>query len=106
MDEYKLEDGCVVHCLGKPSTLTTTASTPPATVAPVAAATATAGASVTAPPATSAAAAATASSSSTADALTAALERLKAENDPSTFLTAVTTLSKVIDNIVSHPMVS
>lgn len=114
VDEYKLEEGCVVHCLGKASTGTpagTAASTTGAGIAngggnrPV-------GSSVIPPPA--AAAAATAASSTTPAAAAAsstsplqtALTTLRTSSpNPDTYATALTTLSKLLGNITSNPTV-
>jgi len=100
VQEFKLEEGSVLHCMGKPSS-TPAASTPPATAsaaAPVASAAG--GATVTtttpaAPPATPPAA---------SNNIQAALQRLRQSNSPSAFQTAVTTLQKMIANIVKNPM--
>jgi hypothetical protein len=94
VNEFKLEEGCVVHCMGKPI-----ASVPP--VAPAAAAattTAPAGSIVTMTSVGPSPAA------SVGDTLQTALTNLRSSNSSEVFLTAVSTLDKVLSNIVAHPM--
>ena len=105
--EYKLEADCVLHCMGKPvegsaaaPTPAASTSTAAASAAPPAAATsfpsvAASGATST-PPATAAPA--------PADPLKAALQTMRSSNPPATYTTGVTTLDKVLSNIVNNPM--
>lgn len=93
VEEFKLEQDSVIHCMGKPvetlpvpsssssdilaagSKVTVTAPTP--TAAPIATPTIT---------------------------LTTALANLRALNSSSSYLTAVTTLEKILSNIANHPL--
>ncbi|CAB9509656.1 PUB domain [Seminavis robusta] len=93
--EFKLEEGTVLHCMGKPEGDTTTA-----TAAAAPAATASAGSSVTIQPT----AAATAPAASSSNPLQAAFTTLRSNNPPQTYMTAVTTLDKILNNIVTNPM--
>lgn len=94
VSEFKLEDECVLHCMGKPiATLETTspAATPTSTAA---------GSSVSfLPPVTAPSVAPTPT-----DPLQAAFSTLRSSNSSSVYLTAVTTLEKILSNCVNHPM--
>ena len=101
VEEYKLEDESVLHCMGKPEgadAWTTASST---TGASTAAAAAAAGSSVTInPPSRNVdTVAATAS-----DPLRTAFNTLRASNPPQTYMTAVTTLEKILSNIITNPL--
>ena len=94
VSEFKLEDDCVLHCMGKPiAALETTspAATPTST---------TAGSSVSFLNAGTAPAVAPAP----ADPLLAAFDTLRSSNSSSVYLTAVTTLEKILSNCVNYPM--
>lgn len=96
--EYKLEDGCVLHCMGKPAAggqNTAATSGVAAAAAPTAA-----GSSVSFLPPT----APTAAAAAGGDSLQAALNTLRSSNSPSVYLTAVTTLEKILSNCVEKPM--
>jgi PUB domain len=103
----KLEDGCVLHCIGKPS-----AATAPSTSGMDAAGTSNAAGAAAVPVTGSLATAtttATATSSSTATAaatssVAAALQELRRGNSETSYKTAVSTLDKILSNIVEHPM--
>lgn len=90
--EYKLEDGCVLHCMGKPDTSSSTTTTT------------TAGASVS----MGSTATTTDSSSQKANVtsnLEDALKSLKTNcGSGDKYMTAVTTLEKIVSNITGHPM--
>jgi hypothetical protein len=113
--EFKMEEGSVLHCMGKPTGTTNGAtsaggaSAPSAAVStgtlaampvPAAAAPA-AGSTFTFQPTT---AAASAPAMPPADPLAAALASLRGTNSAADYSTAVTTLEKVLSNIISHPM--
>lgn len=101
--EYRLEEGCVVHVMGKPVAAAggvdagvaaggaTVASTVPAT----------AGASVTLPAVNNMSVSGGAASASP---LAAALTKLRSSNDGTTYNTALVTADKLLGNIVLHPM--
>ena len=117
--EYKLEEGSVLHCMGKPvedSSNSTTesasaaATTPDTTtvpnrtvVPPLSTATTT---PVVAAPSAAAASSTSASFASNRghNPLSNALMRLKQNNPLSVYATAVGTLDKVLTNIVNNPM--
>jgi hypothetical protein len=104
--EYKLETDCVLHCMGKPVESSSSSggnasgsTTPMTTVA----------ASTTASvPSIAFAAAPTPLTATTAsppqDPLQAALQTLRSSNSPSIYMTAVSTLEKILNNIAEHPM--
>lgn len=96
VEEFKLQDGHVLHCMGKPegaSAAVPEASAPsPGTIA---------GSSVTIQPQTTASTPAAVSSS---NPLQTAFATMKSSNPPQTYITAVTTLEKVLSNITSNPM--
>eukprot|EP00934_Nitzschia_sp_Nitz4_P008736 Nitzschia sp. Nitz4//scaffold88_size82704//62508//64147//NITZ4_005303-RA/size82704-augustus-gene-0.85-mRNA-1//-1//CDS//3329559527//8726//frame0 len=93
---FKLEEECVLHCMGKPSEA---GAAPAAAAAPVAAPASSVAASVpTLVP--NAAAAAPVS----ADPLQEAIRILRTSNTPQVYSTAISTLAKVLNNITSHPM--
>jgi PUB domain/Ubiquitin family len=96
--EYKLEEGSVLHCMGKPATegSTPTSTMSAATILPTVSVQPYATATATVP----AAAAATAE----ADPLKAALTVLRTSNSPTVYQTAVTTLDKLLSNILQNPM--
>jgi hypothetical protein len=101
--EYKLESDCVLHCMGKPSSSggdsTTNAAAAAASTTTTTATTA--GPTVSVPTSASAPQAAAAS---VQDPLQTALQTLMSSNAPSVYMTAVSTLEKILSNIGSHPM--
>lgn len=97
--EYKLDSDCVLHCLGKPEE--STASPIPDPIAP---ASTTAGSSVSVPAARAAAAAVPNSFATNIDPLQAAINTLRSATSPSDFVTAVSTLEKVLSNIMANPL--
>ena len=118
VEEYKLEEGCVVHCLGKASASASAVGTAAASTT-AAATTGTAnttsgsrpvGSSVIPPPAaaaTSAPAAASSTATSTSSTpLQTALTTLQTSSpNPDAYATALTTLSKLLGNITSNSTV-
>lgn len=106
--EYKLEEGSVLHCMGKPVSsskpgTTAAANTTGVGPAPSAAAVpfATAVPTGTSTPSTAAAA------TTSADPLQAALQVVRASAaTPATYQTAVATLDKILSNIIDHPLES
>jgi hypothetical protein len=105
IDEYNLEKDCVLHCMGKPETASLSSAAVPASTTPPTPAntTTTAGSSVSIPSAT-AAASSVASAPLSGDPLHVAIHTLRSSNAPSVFLTAVSTLGKILDNITANPM--
>lgn len=108
--EFKMEEGSVLHCMGKPTgegaTSAGGASAAVATggvgtQAAMPAAAAAAGSTFTFQPT---AASASAPAMPPADPLAAALASLRGSNSAADYSTAVTTLEKVLSNIISHPM--
>ena len=106
VDEFKLSPDCVIHCMGKPqeqaNAAAAAAASPAASTAPVVA-----GSSVSIQsPTTTSASAATANAAPPAanNTIQAALATLKSSNPPQTYVTAVTTLEKILSNIMNHPM--
>mmetsp|Transcript_46180 Transcript_46180/g.139999 ORF Transcript_46180/g.139999 Transcript_46180/m.139999 type:complete len:461 (-) Transcript_46180:44-1426(-) len=102
--EFKLEDGCVVHCMGKPANEASEGTT--STVTANTTSPSSAGSSVSIPPGTAAAAAPpSASFAADSDPLKTALTKMKSEcSPPSTYLAGIQTLDKILSNIESHPM--
>ncbi len=121
IDSFKLSDGCVVHCMGKPSVTpgTNTSGVSTSTASSRSVNAASIGSVVTPPPPSSSAAAASIGSSnnnnnscSTAsnvantsekDPLVKALEVMKSNHSSSEYTTALTTISKILSNIISNP---
>ena len=108
VEEYKLENKCVVHVMGKPvagsvSGVSATSGAATSTASAATSATA-AGARVTLPSSGSTAnAAATARSSGSATTpIAAALDKLRSSNDGPTYRTALTTADKLLGNVVAH----
>lgn len=100
-DEYKLEDGSVIHCMGKPVKADAAAAAPSeaaATASPPVPAPLPTMTTAEAPPAPAAAPV------TPVDPLQAALQQLRASNSSSVYQTAVTTLGKVLSNITDNPM--
>ena len=92
--EYKLESDCVLHCLGKPAD-NSASSNPPVP------ATTTVGASVS----VGAGKHPVAQTPGVGDdPLKIGINTLRASNPPTTYLTAVSTLEKVLGNIIANPM--
>jgi len=97
VQEFKLEDGCVIHCMGKPSETRpeshgsdeNLSSTLPVTAIPPA------------PSST------TTNPQQEQDMPMMAVESAAAvllqANSPNTYLTALTTLDKILENIITHP---
>jgi hypothetical protein len=96
IEEYKLENESVLHCMGKPEKKE--AAAPAAPTSPVAAPAA--GSTVSVKPS----AATTATTPTASSNLQQALTTLRSSNPPSAYLTAVTTLQKILTNIISHPL--
>ena len=105
MEEFKLEEGSVIHCMGKPvetpiasaanaSTNSNTATTAGSTVTPPAA-------SASAAPAPASSATATAS---TPSSLSSALLKIKNSHPPTEYKTAINTLLKILSNVINNPM--
>jgi hypothetical protein len=93
VEEYKLEQDSVIHCMGKP--VTTTVDPVPSIP------TATSGSSVTVPLTTGVSGGATSASPAT---LTTALTALRTSNSSSVYLTAIQTLEKILSNIANNPL--
>ena len=97
VEEYKLEEGSVVHVMGKPIVVANNVGGSSATSSP----STEAGASVSLPTA-NLNSLNIASGSSTTSPLAAALTKLRTSNDGPTYRTAVVTADKLLGNIVSH----
>ena len=103
--EFKLEEGSVLHCMGKPASASSTAASGISsqassnTVAPPAAALPASRLPFNASPSAPAYA-----PGPTADPLQAALVVLRAGLSPAEYLTAVQTIEKIVSNIVTQPM--
>lgn len=99
--EFKLEDGCVLHCMGKPSeggaTTNSSVAIPSTSSSLPSVSVGTTAAPPTAPSVAPAAAPAT-------TPLSAALAQLRIRNPPATYQTAITTLLKLLKNITENPM--
>jgi PUB domain/Ubiquitin family len=94
--EFKLEEGSVLHCMGKPeqAPAQTTASESTPAVIP----------SVTVVPAVASASATPPAASETSLDLPSALQQMRTANTPAVYLTGVTTLDKILSNIIAHPL--
>lgn len=92
--EYKLESDCVLHCLGKPAE-DSSSTNPPPTVS------STAGSSVTVGMGGQPVAQAPGQGG---DPLKLGINTLMASNSPAVFLTAVSTLEKILSNIIANPL--
>jgi len=127
IDEYKLENDSVLHCMGKPvkdtnnnndsssnsssnhqstaaATATDTTTVPNRTVVPPLSTSTTASASASASASGQFATASATASAGGSDPLSRALARLKQNNPPSVYVTAVGTLEKVLTNITSNAL--
>mmetsp|Transcript_52493 Transcript_52493/g.127103 ORF Transcript_52493/g.127103 Transcript_52493/m.127103 type:complete len:475 (-) Transcript_52493:2173-3597(-) len=121
IEEYRLEQDSVLHCMGpveetatsKEAAATTTTNTTttavktnasgpaPSAAAPAVSSATSAAAASAAPPVRPAVA--TTSTSTSGDPLTVALDAMRTQNTPSTYQTAVETLLKVLSNITDKP---
>lgn len=100
VSDFKLEEGSVIHCMGKPvkdGAPPSSAPTSSAAAVP-SAATMPAGSRVTIQPSSAASAA------STPNSIEAALQSLRSLNTPADYQTAVSTLDKVLSNIIDNPL--
>jgi len=97
ISEYTVENDCVIHCLGKPVKPDTSKSTSASTLSSSVTSTATVS---TTPSAQTNISGTEESSKLTLDV---ALKALKSKNDTATYSTALTTLGKVVSNIISNP---
>lgn len=110
MEEFKLEEGSVIHCMGKPIETLPSVAVAAATSTRVsnsnAPSASTSGSTVTIPPpaASAAAAASTNSITQAPSSLTAALNKIKTSYSASDYKTALTTLSKLLSNVIQNPM--
>ena len=96
VEEYKLDNECVLHCMGEPEEVVTAEPVVPASVNAT-----TAGSSVSIP---SAPAGTDTTMTALTDDLTTAINELRASNSPSAYLTAITTLDNLLKNIIANPM--
>ena len=120
IEEYRLEQDSVLHCMGpveekqEPATskdaavaATTTTTTAATTTVPAptpsVAAPAVSSATITSAPAPASTTAAASSINTSGDPLTVALDVMRTQNTPSTYQTAVETLLKVLSNITDKP---
>ena len=87
--EYKLEDGSVLHCMGKPEA---SGATTQATAAPAAAPAAAASLPIPVPPVAA------------TDPLSDALQAIRRSTSPEEYKTALTTLDKILSNVQQHPL--
>ena len=99
--EFKLEDGSVVHCMGKPVTTTAAAATANSGSTSATGVTTQLLPTVSVPSSSSTT---TIPAVTTADPLTVALQNLRTANPPDVYQTAITTLSKILQNITTHPL--
>lgn len=111
VQDFKLEADCVLHCMGKPDTSSSSSSSASAAavVPPPTGTTSAAGPTVSVPAASAAAPAAPAAPASQlqgsgGDPVKTALQNLRTSNAPAIYSTAVTTLGKILGNIVNNPM--
>jgi PUB domain/Ubiquitin family len=122
VEEFRLEDGSVLHCMGKPVAANNddaSAAAAAANASPVIAPSAAAAAAPTVPAAAlnllpthpqaqpapgAAAAAAAGNSNNNMSSLQAALQTLRSYNPPKVYQTAVQTLDKILVNITTHPL--
>lgn len=110
ISEFKLEDQSVLHCMGKPVAANAGTETPASASSAnsandtVATPTAVPTPSVPATVANSATSNNNNTAASTPTSLQAALQRLRQLNSPDVYKTAVTTLSKILKNIIDNPM--
>lgn len=104
--EYKLENDCVLHCMGKPVESATAAAATSNTPAAATSSTVAAGSSVSFLPQAAAAAPTntTATTFGGGDSLQVALNSLRSSNSAADYLTAVTTLDKILSNCVEKPL--
>jgi len=113
--EFKLEDGSVVHVMGKPTVTSNSNSNATSAGASASAmsgsssayaSASSGGASVTLPAGNladhAAAASSSSSSSSSSSPLIAAFAKLRTSNDGPTYRTALATADKLLGNVVSH----
>mmetsp|Transcript_7420 Transcript_7420/g.15259 ORF Transcript_7420/g.15259 Transcript_7420/m.15259 type:complete len:461 (-) Transcript_7420:188-1570(-) len=98
--EFKLEDECVIHVMGKPAASSTGAGATAGATSTGNAAVASAGASVSIPGTTASATTPNASGSP----LSAALTTLRFSNSTDVYKTALSTADKLLGNIIDHPM--
>jgi PUB domain/Ubiquitin family len=94
--EYTLENGSVIHCIGKPVDNSVSIPSP-------------SGSAVTAassifPRISTAATTSVPTAATNLDPMKAALQTLRASNSPSIYQTAVTTLEKILGNIVDNAL--
>jgi len=99
VDEFRMEDGCVLHCMGKPEVQQQQSSSSSAAVV--------SGSSVSVREGNSSSTTTAAVSQptlTTRDPLEIALNTLRSSNSQDAYLTGVTTLGKILGNITSNPM--
>lgn len=104
--EYKLEDGSVLHCMGKPvenAAPAPSAAAPSSNAAPATGAAALPSVNLI-PPAAAAAATSMTGGNSSGDPLAQALQTMRASNPPQVYKTAVETLEKLLAKIIENPL--
>jgi PUB domain/Ubiquitin family len=109
--EYKLEHGSVIHCMGKPvkehvaaTTATSTSIVAPGTTLPSVSTSSTSHSMTSGPTTTSTTTTTTRTSSSSITNVTEAIANLRSMNAPDVAGTALTTLDKLLQNIITNPL--
>jgi hypothetical protein len=101
--EFKLEDGSVIHCMGKPQKEASSGvSSATASVARASSSATTSLPTVSLLPPTAAAAAT--APQPIGDPLRAALQKMRASSSAEDYMMGITTLKKILTNIVEHPL--
>jgi len=100
--EYKLEEGSVLHCMGKPAENGGASSN--AAAASTAVSATNSNLPTVSVPSSSGGTASLPFHTSSSDPLRAALQTLRTSNPPDTYQTAITTLNKILNNITQHPL--
>lgn len=116
IEDFNLEDGSVIHCIGKPTSTASVVATSNNNNSSTAnldsgnSTTVSAGSFVTPPPSNSATATVTRSNELTTSEnngqhpLTQALQTMKSNHPQSEYATALNTISKILSNIINNPM--
>ncbi len=107
-EEFNLEEGCVIHCMGKPvASLGNDTATPTATSQTTSSTGSTVIPSSSPPPSTQSASvtpgAASSASETSPMTLSEALLKIKNSHPPADYTTALTTMQKLLNNIVTKP---
>lgn len=102
-EEFKVEDGCVIHCMGKPVANMTSATTTGNAPQISSSSTTVSSGSTVIPPSAAAVASVSTTTTESTSTLSAALLKIKNSHPASDYITALNTMEKLLLNVTTKP---